>query len=337
MESLLTAAPAKSQMVADHIVAEIRAGKLTPGARMYGMRELASRFQVSFTAVNHAYNILEDKKMIVRKARSGTFVNPALKHCGTIMLGLLTSYGRDDIENYYEPLFSIAAEKRVIPMVGVIKKSSNWQQTIQDILAREPDGLLIDVEAKLVPLEELKKLTSSIQVCYCNRWEWSSENPEIAVLTDYSGAYGEALVFLRERGHRRIILLEDHFCPEPFLNKYMEIAMEFAGLAYGKDVLRISKQQLLNDTAAVYAAIKCFNPTALFAHSDYSIHIMTEKCPCTAKLEKIGFFNLEYSRIPQSEFSSFGIDFGEIWRKAIMNFDNPKAQIQYVKPKLILK
>ena len=128
MESLLTTEPAKSQMVADHIAAEIRSGKLTPGARMYGMRELASQFRVSFTAVNHAYNILEDKKMIVRKARSGTFVNPALKTNATKMLALITTFQEKSFENYFEPLFAEAAGSNVIPIVGTIDEKGNWRK-----------------------------------------------------------------------------------------------------------------------------------------------------------------------------------------------------------------
>jgi len=337
MDAILSADSSKTQRVYDFIDGEIRAGVLSPGVRMQGMRDLAKKFDVSVAVINSVYNTLEAKGMIVRFPRSGAIINPRLKPAKTKLMALITSFSRQNIENYYEPFFEATSNERIISVVGVIDDRKDWHQIVGDIIARHPDSLLIDVEAKQFPLDELKHITFGIPVCYCNRWEWFPENPVRAVLTDYAGAYGEALVFLRRCGHRRIILVNHHSCPEPFLNKHIETAMKFAGLTFGEEVLRISEEQLINDPVAVETLIVKFHATALFGLSDYLVHEIVEKCPRAKGLEKLGFFDLWHSRVPRREFNSFNIDFGEIWKEAIKSFDSNNAQVRHVNPKLILK
>lgn len=337
MNVALSTEPNKTQRVTNYIEGEIRAGVLAPGARLESMRDLAKKFNVSYAVINSTYDVLEDKGMIVRIPRSGAIINPKLKPAKTKLVALITSYGRDTVENYYEPLFSVAASNRISTIVTFLAFEQNWRQAISDVINRQPDCLLIDLEARWFPLEELKQLTAAVPACYCNRWEWFPENPERAVLTDYAGAYGEALVFLRRHGHRRIIMLDHHLHPEPFLNRYLENAMKFAGLAFGENVLRIFEDQLIKDPDAVETELKGFKPTALFGLSDYLIHEIVEKCPSAKGLEKLGFYNLWYSRVPRRKFNTFSVDFGEMWKEAIGSFDNGNSQIRFIKPKLIIK
>ncbi len=335
MESLLSMAPTKSQMVADHIEAEIRAGTLSPGARMYGMRELASRFQVSFTAVNHAYNILEDKQMIVRKARSGTIVNPRIALAQTKLFALITSYGRDDIENYYEPLFSITGSRRIVPMIGVLD-DANWRQNVNDVISRKPDCVLVDVEAKRYPIDKLKPLFGTIPVCYCNRWEWYPEKPKRAVLTDFAWAYGEALRLLREDGHERIGIMTYHIQPQPYLLEFLCQAKRQAGFTEDdRRLLVFSRDALLADTAKMNQQLKKFKPTAVFAMSDYLLGVLDKNCPAAARMEKIGLFDQKYSQPSNGNFSSFRIDFKKIWETAIASFADNAEQVTYIKPELV--
>ena len=336
MDGILSVELSKTQRVYDFIDGEIRAGVLAPGARMLGMRDLARKFDVSVAVINSAYNTLEEKGMIVRKDRSGIIVNPGLALAKTKLLALITSYGRDDIEGYYEPLLSVSGEKRVVNILGALNFKLNWKQTIRDIINRRPDGLLIDVEGRRFPLKELKPLISGIPTCYCNRWEWRPEKPDRAVLTDFAWAYGEALRLLSERGHERIGIMTYHIRPQPYLVEFLSRAKRQAG--FTEDDCRLlvfSRDALLADTAKVNRQLKKFQPTAVFGISDYLLDLLDKNCPDTAGLEKIGLFDQKYSQESNGKFSSFRIDFTKIWETAIASFAENAEKVTYIKPELV--
>lgn len=342
MESLLTTEPAKSQMVADHIAAEIRSGKLTPGARMYGMRELASQFRVSFTAVNHAYNILEDKKMIVRKARSGTFVNPALKTNATKMLALLTTFQEKSFENYFEPLFAEAAGSNVIPIVGTIDQKNNWKETIKKIAAREPDAFLIDVEARQFKLDELLKACAPFPCYFVNRWEWHGVKPEKAVLNDYPAAYGMALRYLKERGHEKVLIIGNHNPPLPFMQEYFKQASASAAMEFGKELIYTTIGDIKKTPGILKEIFKKTAPTAVFGLSDYLVHEFLQSARKmsldTSRLDKVGVFNQSYSNMPGHEFTSVKFDLPQVWKKALDYCNEEKDSfVEYIKPEILIK
>ncbi len=336
MDSILSIESSKTQRVYDFIDGEIRAGVLAPGSRMLGMRDLARKFDVSVAVINSAYNTLEEKGMILRKDRSGIIVNPRLALAKTKLLALITSYGSDDIEGYYEPLLSVSGEKRVVNIVGALNFKLNWKQTIRDIISRKPDGLLIDVEARRFPLEELKPLISGIPICYCNRWEWRPEKAKRAVLTDFAWAYAEALRILCKRGHERIGIMTYHRQPQPYLLEFLSQAGRMAGFAEDdRRLLNFSRDALLTDTVKVNKQLKKFRPTAVFAISDYLLDILDKNCPDSSKFEKIGFFDQKYSQPANGNFSSFRIDFTKIWEAAIASFAENAERVTYIKPELV--
>lgn len=350
METSLSTAPTKSQMVADRIEAEIRAGTLLPGARMYGMRELASRFRVSFTAVNHAYNILEDKRMIVRKSRSGTFVNPAMKFKGAKLVAVLTSYHKQDIEGYFEPMFGAANSANAFPMVCTLEAGNCWREMVKNITAREPDLLLIDVEAKDFPMEELRRLLGSTPHCFVNRWEWAEANPEHAVMIDYVSAYAQAFRMLFEKGHKRILFAGNHRAAAPFVTERLSKAAHRAGLEFPSAEIEYIG---LKDQAGVLTDVKSpevhrifgglrSRPTAIFASSDYVGFNMRQMLgkfnPQLAGLETIGFFDTKWSKQPGREFSTFAIDYADMWWKAfsvLKDEGNGGGNLQWTLPKFI--
>lgn len=326
MDETLTVEPTKSRRVAERIERDIRSGLLAPGARMLGMRGLAGKFEVSFAVINSAYDILEAKGLVLRLPRSGAVVNPKLKSVKTKLLGLVTSYGRDDVEDYYEPLFAIAARKRVVPMVAVLS-DEGWQQTLGDLLDRQPDGLLVDVEARRFPLREMNALTAFVPVCFCNRWEWRPDTPERAVLLDYGWAYGEGLRHLRSRGHERVVLLTHHAQPQPYL-------LDLLRQAQAADLPRVSLEELKQNPSAADAALA--GATAVWAQGDYALRQLLELRPETVKLDKIGFFNNQHSQVKGQEFSSFAPNFAAVWENAVASFDG-MAKTVYVKPELLLR
>lgn len=336
----LTGTPTKTGMVRERIAREIRAGILPPGTRMLGMRELAARFNVSFAVINSAYDELERDGLIVRKARSGAMVNPGLRPPKTRMLALITSYGRHDIENYYEPLFAIASQRRVIPMVAAINSDSDWQRSIADLIARQPDGLIIDLEAKHYPLGELLGVIDGIPYCFFNRWEWFPEQPDSvdrAILTDYSGAYATALIELQQRGHRRIAVAVNHASPRPYMEEFLRRAFADAGLDQASCSVRISRDEVIDHPETVDRMIAVSGATALMATGDFLAETIRTRCPAAAKLETFGFFNTVHSQREGREFHSFDLNFDRMWNAAIDSFDQSRDNIQYLQPQMIIR
>jgi DNA-binding transcriptional regulator YhcF (GntR family) len=337
LEQEITHTPSHS--LAAELAKEIKGGYLKPGDKLGGLREIAESRRVSLATVRHCFKLLSQDGLIIARHGSGTFVNPALKHSGTKLLGLITTYKRNDIENYYEPLFAVSGENRVIPMVSVVRGAGNWQQEIKDILARDPDGLLLDVYALQIPLDELKQLAKGVPVCFCNRWQWLHEQPENAVLTDYVWAYAEALRMLRERGHERIAIMVYHCQSEPYLLEFLSKAKREAEfIEEDPRLFTFSRDELLTDPVNMDMKLKKFQPTAVFALSDYLIVQLEENWSDATELEKVGFFNLKYSQSPGREFTSFDLGFHNIWSRAIDSFNPPMTQkVEMIRPEPVLR
>ena len=333
-----------SHILAGKLAKEINHGYLKPGEKLNSLREIAEHYQVSLATVRNSFKLLSQASLIISQHGSGTFVNPALKLRETKLIGLITTFGRENIENYYDPLFAVAGEKQIIPMVSVIKGESNWKQAIKDIVARQPDALLIDVEARYFLLDELEQLCDGVPMCFCNRWEWYGFNPKRAILTDYVSAYIDALKYLKQARHQRIIIAGYHRKSQPFLEKYLKdaakaVAMKFPSieLEYVSSAFSFAEiEQILSKDTDIL-------PTAVFALSDSllwsfmnKLHDLYPDMPET--IEKIGFFDQHWSNIPGREFSSYRIDFGKIWKKALEKISDPQwTGTEYVTPIRIQK
>ena len=329
---------AKSHQLMSRIGGMIASGRLTPGTRIMSLRKLAAEFNVSIDVARNAIRLLEEKQLVVSRHGSGTFVNPDARPAATRLVGLLTSYGQHDIENYFEPLFEAAAETRVVPMVAQLRNDSDWRQTVSDLVARRPDLILIDVEAKGYPLHELENLCGDIPLCFCNRWEWYPERPEdhgMAVLVDYKQAYAEGLRRLLEHGHRRIAIAMQHRNPEPFAKMEIDYALRDNDLSWNSpEIFITTREEIVKTPDKVVAALNSYAPTAILAASDYIIHQLAEICPFTDETERVGLFNLRYSQMRNHEFSSFDPDFKRLWITAL---DPVLHNMRNVPPKLILR
>ncbi|MFC5911794.1 winged helix-turn-helix domain-containing protein [Streptacidiphilus monticola] len=65
------------RQVADHIAAQIASGKLQPGARMPGERDLAEQYGVAVGTARRAIQELRERHLVVTLPAKGTFVtNP---------------------------------------------------------------------------------------------------------------------------------------------------------------------------------------------------------------------------------------------------------------------
>lgn len=71
----LTTAPLKSVQIRDFLRDQILSGKLPQGAKVATMRNLADKFSVSRQAVESAFQLLEDERLIARRGRAGAYVS----------------------------------------------------------------------------------------------------------------------------------------------------------------------------------------------------------------------------------------------------------------------
>ena len=86
-------------------------------------------------------------------------------------------------------------------------------------------------------------------------------------------------------------------------------------------------------------------PTAMIALSDYMavkfIDALKNIAPLSAEMEVIGRHDTMWSRVAGREFSSFRVDYAEMWAKAFDLFEgnniNENSTIQWIIPKLICR
>ncbi|MFA6567022.1 MAG: GntR family transcriptional regulator [Victivallales bacterium] len=340
LEQNITHAP--SHLLVARLVREIRGGHLKPGEKLDGLRETAQRHQVSLATVRHSFKLLAQDGFIIARHGSGTFVNPALKTKGTKMIALLTTIQKGYFENYFEPLFSEAADSNIIPIIGTIDKDGNWKDSIRKIIAREPDVFLMDIEARHFKLDELRKACASIPCCFVNRWEWHGIKPERAVLNDYSAAYGKALGYLKGRGNDRMLVIGYHNQPQPFLQEYLKRASMSVDMKFGKELRYVGIGDIEGNAGLLKSIFGKNAPTAVFGLADHLVQQFfrqTMKSGIdTSKIDKIGLFNQSHSNIVGQEFTSVFFDLRKTWKKA---FDHCNAGdesfVEYVGPEMVIR
>ncbi len=327
--------PTHTQRVVDALEADIRSGGLRSGMKLLPRRKLCERFEVSAAIIDSAYRILEQKGMVVRHRGSGVVVSPKVLTSGSMLVGIVSSMSRGDIEDYFEPLLGVAADSRVVPAIVHCTQNKDWHRTLLDLMARRPDAVIVDVEARNLPLEELHDIFGSTPVCYANRWEWRPDRPERAVLVDYQAAWFEGIKKLWLRGSDRILQVVGHRTPRPYLSEYLETtAAELEQAEIRPQIERISVEEILYDPDSVHRQMAAFKPTAVIGQSDFALVQLESLCPETAAMDRIGFFDTQHARRQGREFSTFHIDFSLIWQQAIDSFASP-AHVEKIRPTLI--
>ncbi len=327
--------PTHTQRVVDALEADIRSGGLRAGMRLLPRRRLCERFEVSGAIIDSAYRILEQKGLVVRRRGSGVMVSPKVLTSGSMLVGIVSSMNRGDIEDYFEPLLGVAADSRVVPAIVHCAHRKNWRRTLLDLMARKPDALVVDVEARHIPLEDLEDLLSPTPVCFVNRWEWRPDRPERAVLVDYQAAWFEGIKKLWLRGSDRILQVIQHRKPQPYLAEYLDdTEAELAQADIRPQIMKVSVEESLASPEAVHQRVAKFKPTAVIGQSDFALVQLETLCPETAALDRIGFFDTHHARREGREFSSFHIDFSQIWQQAIDSFASP-ARVEKIRPTLV--
>lgn len=329
----------KTSIVIATIQNDISKGILKPGDRMLGMQKLAERFNVSFAVINHAYKTLESEGLIVRHAKSGTFVNPALKFNNTKLVAVFTGYQEGYVEGYFESLFKEAGSANSTVMVSSLSDngSNNTSQAFEDVMARNPDLILIDVEGRRHSLDELKAMCGTTPYCFVNRWEWDDQEPSDAVLIDYTAGYINAFNVLKSQGHKRIIIAGHHKEPQNFVKKHLKSIEKATGLSFGKELLYTSIQDWQEEEERVLEEIQSFSPTAIFGMSDFMIYDFIQQFQTQISgikdLYKIGVGNQKYSNIPGHEYISLDLNFAKLWEESL-TFTESTNSVRYIQPEL---
>lgn len=317
----------------------INSGELKPGQRLPSLREISKHFNVSLGLARRCFCQLQDKGLLIQKHGSGSFINPALKYNGTKLIALLTSYHKQDIEGYFEPLFDAVNSADVVPIISTLDYSKNWQANISKVIEREPDAVMIDVEAKHYPMQKIRKLLGDTPYCFVNRWEWDKLEPFSAVIVDYIEAYGMALKYLKDRGHSKILVIAYHIKTWPFMEKFLNGAAKIANMSFDNELVYYSYEQFNQSEKSIKTVYDQYKPTAIFGLSDHIVHEITECgakiCPEIGKLDKLGFYDLKYSKLPGHEFSSMKIDFGGIWQNAFNMLNSNDTSVCKIMPELI--
>lgn len=327
------------QKMVNKVTEMINSGELKAGHRLPSLREVSRHFGVSLGLARRCFCQLQDKGLLIQKHGSGSFVNPYLKFNGTKLVALLTSYHKQDIEGYFEPLFEVANLVNVLPMISTLDHNKDWQSSISKVVAREPDALMIDVEAMRYPMGKILKLIGDTPCCFVNRWEWDKLKPSNAVIIDYAKAYGAALKYLKNCGHKKIFVVIYHTKPFQFMEKFLNEAAEIAGMSFKNELIYCSNAELNESIDKLKELYNLYKPTAIFGLSDYLVHEVIKKgikiCPEICSLDKIGFYDLKYSNSLGYEFSTMKIDFGKMWKEAFSILDSDKHHVSKIMPELI--
>lgn len=323
----------KKKMIIDSIMDELHNGTLHPGDRLLGIRDMARKFNVSVAAVNDAYNQLEMRGIIQRHFGSGTYINAKYKFPQTRLVAILTTCEKKNIEGYYETMLETVNELEVLPLIGILYVD-NWKETIQMVLDRDPDLVLIDVDGRRFPMNILEGLLHGKKHVYINRWEWDKFQPKGAVLNDYAEAYARVFHYLISLGHRKIIVNNFHAKPQPFMIQRLTTAAAKVGLTLGRDLHLFSHDTILKSPEKLYDLWKKEKPTALAALSDALIpefmQAAEKYCPELLGIERAGVFHSHLCTIPGQEFFSVPLDFAGLWRKAL----EPGAEnrVEFIQP-----
>jgi hypothetical protein len=139
------------------------------------------------------------------------------------------------------------------------------------------------------------------------------------------------------RGHDRILQVIHPRHPVPHLWERLEEGARLAGFAPDDDrLVTLAMEDLREAPESVQRRVAEFAPTAIIGQCDYYLRLLEELCPETVALDRIGCFDTQHSKRPGHEFSSYRIDFGDVWRQAAEAFDGPPRVVE-IAPELVAR
>lgn len=338
----LVASPSKTEQLIKFLETEIMIGRLCPGERLPSMRKLAEQFGVSTMVVHQAASALEESGLLIRSPRRGVIV--AENDANTrIVAGIITSIRRSGgMEGYFEELLKVMSHAGGVAIPISIRHDSPWEKDIKNLINQKPSGVFVDLEAEFYPLPKLLDNLKDIPVCFINRWEWDADLPANGVLTDYTGITVQTLRYLLNKGHRRIIFLGHRSKPRTFKLRQLTSAAKSVGLKFNSYEFEYACfEDFVHDPERVKRIFGCDTPpTAIFSREDSILFDFMSKVnrlyPNCQDMEMIGCFDSIWSRLPGQEFSSWHINFSELWSLAAARLkQKTKSGIEWIMPDFI--
>lgn len=336
-----------SRKIALEIKGLIEAGILAQGMRVSSLKQLATKYDTCVSVVRNSFRMLEKDNMIETRHGSGTYVSNKYKDTSRVChCGVITSYTRGYIENYFEDLIEAGLDLGFSTSPILLKQLSHKRLNI--LMAQKPKAIFIDLEARLLSCDEIEALTQGVPLCYLNRWEWQRSLPKLGVFVDYNAAMLEGLKLLAEKGHKRILFVGPHSPIQTYMEKRLQNAIETLRLqdSYNVEVEIIGWNDLkgnqVDNTDRIKKLFTVNRPTAMLASSDYLAYLLLKDLrdinSSWGQIETIGFFDTYWSKIPGHEFASFKIDFRDMWSRAfnlLNKFSLESEHVEWITPQLI--
>ena len=337
---MIHAEPSKTEDVLKKLETEIRSGRLKPGDRLPSMRQLGERYGVSTIVMVKAVRILSEKGLLKTSERSGIFVADH-PDCARQQIALFTTVRQGMLDGYYDALFELSAEKNILVLPQYL--NSDWKtqkKAVRNLLDHAPTKILIDLEGDKLKWDRVDELFQSEPYLFFNRFEWTEGRPESAVLVDYTAMTVHALNYLRGRGHRKILYLGHWETPRPFKVAELTHAAHSLGLEFpSPEFDYCSWLDFVENPERVKRIFESADPpSAIFSRSDHIIFDFMCKIqtlyPKFKEMERIGWSDSIWSRLPGQEFSSFKVNFRKLWELA---FAKNTPGIELVAPELVIR
>lgn len=325
-------APSKTNFVTEALAGDIRSGKFKSCEKLPSLRALGKRFGVSTMVMHQAACKLEKMGLLLRGPRSGLFIPENSRQ--NELCGFITSVRMGLMENYYESFMKACADSGCIAMT-----IPEVLAGIEGMLEKKPLRIYVDVGSKEVSFNEIHRLTQNYETIFCNRFEYPHKTPESGVLSDWIYITEMTLRHFLEAGHKKILFVSHDPEIREFKRLEMEEAAERVGLMFDSPEFQwCSHRDFQENPSRVVRIFRNDPPTAVFARGDNPLFEFTKNAalffPDAPVPEKIGAFNSFWSNQPGLEFSSWGWDWMEFWKKV---FAHKEKEVEYYRPELIIK
>ncbi len=205
----LTIFHSKSQQVTQYLEKEIRSGRLKQGEKLQPTRELANFFQVSTIVINSAYDELERKGLIERRARCGVFIGAPTRTPRFLIVDYAAAHLQESsIPQIIQEFEKICYSSQIVleNLQADFLRSGNISELTEKLHAQEYSGALLLGSTYRGDEPEIKILQAlKIPVIIVHADQRDAERTGFATIRPDSGkAWYDALHHLHKQGFRKI-------------------------------------------------------------------------------------------------------------------------------------
>jgi DNA-binding LacI/PurR family transcriptional regulator len=199
---------AKHQQVREGLIAAIRNGEYSPGAKLPAERDLAERYGVSYMTARRAVSDMVEADLLERRPREGTFVRPhTARRLATVTVHLICPAHDNAVSRQF-----LRYGARLVEEKGWRVHALRWQseELRAGVRALENGDLALVLSGGPElqgPFGETLQKAAGRAVLIGNRLDGVGVP---SVLADDAQAIRLAVSHLKSRGHEKIALVSDH-------------------------------------------------------------------------------------------------------------------------------